>query len=151
MALADLRAMARRPAPTPEPVTRNPAPEAVTPVTPSDSARGYRGEGQKTEENRQLTEAVTRVTRVTPNFDDVWADKRDDLATEIANGYRKAALKRPPSWSDPAVLPSPGCCCSCCDGQRWWTEAHGRGGWCCWTCHPGDHLRAEQRREVRTG
>jgi hypothetical protein len=38
------------------------------------------------------------------------------------DGLRRAALQRPPSWVDPAARPSPGCCCSCCRGQRWWRE-----------------------------
>ena len=74
----------------------------------------------------------------------------DERNAAIVTGYRRAALKRPPSWSDSAALPSPGCWCSCCDGQRWWSEADGPKGWRCWTCHPGDHLTAAERREVRT-
>jgi hypothetical protein len=50
-------------------------------------------------------------------------------------------MQRPPSWSDPEDVPSPGAWCSCCgrferSGGRWWREAEAPSGWCCWTCHP---------------
>ena len=51
-------------------------------------------------------------------------------------GLRWAAMKRPPSWSDPAARPSPGCLCSCCGLGRWWTESANPRGWRCFTCHP---------------
>ena len=51
-------------------------------------------------------------------------------------GLRRAALQRPPSWTDPAAAPWPGCWCSCCHLGRWWTEAAEPRGWRCWTCHP---------------
>ncbi len=71
MALADLRALARRP------VTHNPAPEAVTPVTRNPLPRGYTVEAPKTEENSQFQEAVTPVTRVTRDLSNAGADERD--------------------------------------------------------------------------
>ena len=37
--------------------------------------------------------------------------------------------------------------CSCCGGTRWWQEARNPTGWRCWWCHPGDHLRPEEREE----
>ena len=54
-----------------------------------------------------------------------------------------AAHQRPPSWVDPSALPSPGCFCSCCHGQRWWREREMPKGWRCWQCHPPDHLMPE--------
>jgi hypothetical protein len=54
-----------------------------------------------------------------------------------------AAHQRPPSWVDPSALPSPGCFCSCCHGQRWWCEREMPKGWRCWQCHPPDHLMPE--------
>ena len=71
----------------------------------------------------------------------------DQQHAGIVAGLRRAALQRPPSWDDPAALPSPGCRCCRCDGQRW-TEAP--GGWRCASCYPGDHLTATPLREVRT-
>ena len=48
---------------------------------------------------------------------------------------RSAALQRPPSWfADAPHRPTAGAWCSCCRGQRWWSD-DGRG-WCCMTCHP---------------
>ena len=51
-------------------------------------------------------------------------------------GYVRASQMRPVSWSDPRALPSPGCWCSCCKGQRWWCEVTEPKGWRCATCHP---------------
>ena len=62
----------------------------------------------------------------------------------------RMAFRRRPSWSDPADVPSSGSWCSCCHGHRWWTETQDGRGWCCATCHPGNHLTAAQRREVVT-
>lgn len=55
-------------------------------------------------------------------------------------GLFRAALLRPPSWSDPAAAPGPGSRCSCCSGTRWWTEAQEPTGWRCAVCHPPNHL-----------
>ena len=74
--------------------------------------------------------------------------KRLDELDAVVTGNERAALKRPPSWSNATSLPSPGC--SCCHGQRWWTEASNPRGWRCSTCCPGDHLPAAQRDEVET-
>jgi len=68
----------------------------------------------------------------------------------LLDGYMRAALQRPPSWSDPAALPSRGCFCSCCKGQRWWREREMPKGWRCSTCYPPDHLPANAVMEVRT-
>lgn len=65
-------------------------------------------------------------------------------------GLLQAALRRPPAWSDPSAFPSPDCRCTCCGGQRWWTEAEGPRGWRCRTCHPTDHLAAGAVRAVDT-
>ena len=40
--------------------------------------------------------------------------------------------------------PPPGGWCTCCWGTRWWTKRGAPYGWCCGTCHPPDHLRADQ-------
>lgn len=42
---------------------------------------------------------------------------------------------RPPSWADPSDIPRPGDRCSCCRGNRWWTESKDPLGWRCSTCH----------------
>ena len=52
------------------------------------------------------------------------------------DGLRRAAMQKPPSWSDPAAVPSHGCWCSCCRGVRWWAETIDPKGWRCRTCHP---------------
>ena len=62
-------------------------------------------------------------------------------------GNERAALKRPPAWSNP-VPPSPGCWCSCCYGRHWWAEAINPRGWRCSTCYPGDHLPMTRRQEI---
>ena len=63
---------------------------------------------------------------------------------------RRAALQRPPSWSDTTACPAPGCFCSCCNGRRWWCELDAPRGWRCWTCHPPFHLTAGEVSDVRT-
>jgi hypothetical protein len=68
---------------------------------------------------------------------------------ETADGYRRAALCRPPSWwRAEAHIPTPGVKCTCCDGRRWWTRDE--LGWCCATCHPPSHLPADATRTVHT-
>jgi hypothetical protein len=64
-----------------------------------------------------------------------------------ADGLRRAAMQRPPSWADPAARPSPGCFCSCCHTRRWWGDSR---GWRCWACHPPDHLSPDAVKEVKT-
>lgn len=56
----------------------------------------------------------------------------------------------PPSWADTTIEPTAGACCRNCAGKIWWTEATAPKGWRCSTCHPGQHLPADRRREVRT-
>jgi hypothetical protein len=79
MALADLRALARRQAPTPE---------AVTPATRTPLPAGYRMEAQKTEENRQFQTAVTRVTRDSSNVD---VEERTAPTNDLAPAVEKPA------------------------------------------------------------
>jgi hypothetical protein len=56
----------------------------------------------------------------------------------------------PPSWSDASLEPTPGARCRCCGRAGWWCEATSPRGWRCSTCYPGDHLAADQRRDVLT-
>jgi hypothetical protein len=69
---------------------------------------------------------------------------RRDMHREEVAGRLTAALRRPPSWSDPAARPFPGCFCSCCRGQSWWAERQAPRGWRCRQCHPSLHLGADQ-------
>jgi hypothetical protein len=62
---------------------------------------------------------------------------------------RHAATARPPCWSDSDDLPVEGDRCRC-GGHRWWTYAPKPDGWCCTTCRPPMHLRAEAVRVVAT-
>lgn len=67
----------------------------------------------------------------------------------------RAELGRLPSWSDPKAVPPPAAWCRCCnrfkrDGGRWWCERVQPSGWCCWMCHPPDHLAPDQIVERRT-
>lgn len=64
----------------------------------------------------------------------------------MVRGLLATAMQRPPSWSDTASIPSLGCWCSCCRGQRWWTEREGPKGWRCGACHPPAHLSADDVR-----
>jgi hypothetical protein len=66
----------------------------------------------------------------------------------LAAGYRRAALRRPPSWwRAEAHKPTPGATCSTCAGMRWWSRDE--CGWCCATCHPPSDA-TKVVREVRT-
>lgn len=77
------------------------------------------------------------------------ADDSGAQARRVAR-LQVAVHRRPPSWSDPAALPSVGCSCNCCRGQRWWCEREAPKGWRCWTCHPPDHLPSSAIHEVLT-
>jgi hypothetical protein len=68
----------------------------------------------------------------------------------LLDGYMRAALQRPPSWADPTALPSRGCFCSCCKGQRWWCEREVPRGWRCSVCYPPDHLPSISVMEMGT-
>jgi hypothetical protein len=63
-------------APMPEPVTRDPAPEPVTPVTRDPMPTGNRVEAQKTAEIRQFHGGVTPVTPVTRDLSNAGRDER---------------------------------------------------------------------------
>jgi hypothetical protein len=82
MALADLRALARRQAPTPE---------AVTPATRTPLPAGYRMEAQKIEENRQLQEAATPVTPVTRASSNLDVEERTAPTNDLAPTVEKPA------------------------------------------------------------
>lgn len=56
----------------------------------------------------------------------------------------------PPSWGDPRIEPTAGAFCHCCKGATWWCEATSPTGWRCVSCHPGEHLSADQHRHVKT-
>ncbi len=86
----------------------------------------------------------------TPGPDHTEPDRLAALHAATLAGSQRAALCRPTSWGNPAVLPSPGCRCSCCDGRRWWTERVRPMGWRCWACHPPDHFSEGDVCEVRT-
>jgi hypothetical protein len=58
--------------------------------------------------------------------------------------------QRPPSWAEASALPSLGCWCSCCRGQRWWCERADPKGWRCGSCHPPDHLSDTNVRWIET-
>ena len=53
----------------------------------------------------------------------------DAAHAALAAGLHVAARGRPPSWADPTGLPSHGCFCTCCKGQRWWRECEAPKGW----------------------
>jgi hypothetical protein len=95
---------------------------------------------------------VSAVSRAAKVVNAVASGCDQAAATEraISAAYIRAALQRPPSWSDPVALPSRGCFCSCCKGQRWWCECEAPKGWRCSTCHPPSHLTPGAVTEVRT-
>jgi hypothetical protein len=103
----------------------------------------------------QLAEHVSTVSAVTDpkrtpppapygRFEPIVSQSSSEAA------YARTPVQRPVSWADPMDSPTPGNFCSCCRSRRWWCEARKPTGWCCWTCHPPDHLAPEQVVEVRT-
>jgi hypothetical protein len=128
MALADLRALARTYA--------GGVARAGTPGTP-----GTRDFG-----NARVGGNPAAAPALPPPSPEQAADEAADHAAALAvaslparpipaNGYARAALQRPPSWfAEAPQRPTAGAWCSCCRGQRWWSD-DGRG-WCCMTCHP---------------
>lgn len=76
-----------------------------------------------------------------------WLDRAHKAERD---GLLQAARKRPPSWPDATALPSLGCLCSACRGQRWWRERTDPRGWRCWTCLPAAGLAASAITEVLT-
>lgn len=92
MALADLRALARRKTPTPEPATRDSAPRSGTPGTPNRLPTGSGMDAPKTQENRRLQEAGTPGTRRTRDLsngggNEPAAPATDPLATVPDEGF----------------------------------------------------------------
>jgi hypothetical protein len=94
---------------------------------------------------------------------EVWEGEPDlpaapDVEHQRATGgLLRAALMRPASWSErPDCHPASGAWCGCCGrnppayGGRWWQEREAPKGWRCFTCHPPDHLKPDQVREVMT-
>jgi hypothetical protein len=75
---------------------------------------------------------------------------RDFAQAATVPGLFQPARRLPPSWADPAALPSRGSFCSCCHGQRWWCEREAPNGWRCSVCHPPDQLSANAVTEMRT-
>jgi hypothetical protein len=64
--------------------------------------------------------------------------RRSEMA--ITQRLRVVARPQRAGWSDDTVVPPDGCIFTCCKSQQWWRERDVSKGWCCWTCHPPDHL-----------
>ncbi|MGD0109553.1 MAG: hypothetical protein ABSC06_36830 [Rhodopila sp.] len=77
-------------------------------------------------------------------------DQADADHASIVAGLLVSARRRPPSWADPSALPSRGCFCTCCKGQRWWREREAPKGWRCSVCYPPDHLPSIAVTEMTT-
>lgn len=104
---------------------------------------GQVGEGEATLARTAAVLQDAAPTPVPPPVDDARHQARMD-------GYRRAALRRPPSLPMNAT-PGVGCYCTCCAGQVWWCEREAPQGWRCVTCYPPDHLPADAVRRVGTG
>lgn len=101
-------------------------------------------------QNSERVSPVSTVSRPAERKKSTAYGQTAFLGRAITEGYRQAALRRPPSSADPAERPVHGCFCSCCKGRRWWCEREAPNGWRCWACHPPDHLPAEAVMEIRT-
>ena len=96
--------------------------------------------------------AATRIADVEPAAAPLPAPPHPDDDPEHQarmDGYRRAALRRPPSLPMDAP-PGMGCYCTCCAGRAWWCERERPSGWRCRTCYPPVHLAPEAVRVQRT-
>jgi hypothetical protein len=146
-------------------------PPAVPPVPPAPMGGGTGSTALKPAEIRHFLGAVPPVPPVPPensvSVQEVEKAEREAIQSEypatlparehrrLVSGYLAAGLQRPPSWANPSAVPMQGAWCSCCSrheqaGGRWWREAVNPSGWCCWTCHPPDHLSPDAVVERRT-
>lgn len=83
-----------------------------------------------------------------PDWSEAESERLQSLMRKMADGYLRAALRRPPSWwCAEAHRPTPGATCTFCGGARWWSRD--RCGWYCATCHPSDGLTDTEFEEVR--
>jgi hypothetical protein len=76
-------------------------------------------------------------------------ERLEALNRQIAAGYQRAALCRPPSWcSAEPRHPTPGAICARCTGRLWWSRD--KRHWRCSTCHPAPNLARADVTEVCT-
>jgi hypothetical protein len=128
--------------PTDAPVTA-PSVSSVTSVTPSkDHGK------QPPDRPAQHLSSVSEVSLAKQDLDIGPLRRAGSILSQSADAL--LPVKRPVSWADATDEPAPGDFCSCCKGCRWWRETHKPNGWCCWTCHPPDHLPPEGVTEVTT-
>lgn len=78
------------------------------------------------------------------------AERAALIAEGVGNPDAPVPHPMPVSWADATIAPTPGAYCRNCNGRSWWCEATAPKGWRCARCHPGDHLPADRRRDVRT-
>jgi hypothetical protein len=91
-----------------------------------------RPEVRPTPARRAANAALIGLGEHQPSTDELAALLRRDAELRA---LRDPRLQRPPAWSGGEV-PQPGCWCSCCRSQHWWSEADRPRGWRCWLCHP---------------
>ena len=129
----------------------SPAPPA-TPESVSNPSSPSEKDGEVSTPCPETVSAVSSVSRAAKVVNAGASGREQAAATEraISAAYISASLQRPPSWSDPVAVPSRGCFCSCCKGQRWWCEREAPKGWRCSTCHPPSHLTPDAVTKVRT-
>jgi hypothetical protein len=87
-------------------------------------------------EERADREAIAAEPLLPPPPGSPERDRMDRRHAEVLDGYRRAALQRPPAWCGANNWPTLGCWCSCCHGRRWWRGHQNASGWRCSTCHP---------------
>jgi hypothetical protein len=103
----------------------------------------------------QLGEQVSTVSAVSDPKQMLHPASRGRCEPVLPRSPSEAAdtptpVQRPVSWANPMDRPAPGSFCSCCRSRRWWSETHRSSGWCCWTCHPPDHLPLDAVIQIRT-
>jgi hypothetical protein len=125
-------------------------PESVNSV--SSVIAGAGGNWVTAPANAGQVSQVSEVSRSleTPKVDAARGEQVVVFDQAVPSGHLGAALRRPPSWADPAAPPSRGCFCSCCKGRRWWRECEVPKGWRCSACHPRDQFPADAVMEVTT-
>jgi hypothetical protein len=147
------------------PAPVNPAKVANSPPPPPPEFATFAGFTEEPSANQNRIRNLRRVHRGAPLTREIGPDplaapfvsaestvsrlpEREELASDAY--VRRAAMQRPPSWSDAATVPVPGCFCSCCRAGRWWTERKSPTGWRCQTCHPPLHLAPGETTTMNT-
>lgn len=118
-----------------------------------DSADSPSGPAKDTNGTIGTGDFCTRRTKIERTIDEAF--KAEERAAIIADGDHGDPLATVPhvmpcSWAEASIEPTAGARCRNCGGKTWWCEALAPRGWRCASCHPGQHLPPDRRRDMQT-